>query len=145
MNPDNLFTKTATDGQKLLGFLVFQKALSELVEKPSSQSTSLETFLPVIFSKNLMACLMNQAAHEDRYLHRAARKALSHVEQAALSNQDAAPLIIENLITGHGVFSFDVRTGTRTVESIVQRLKPEAGEDMIGVLSAPVMKTCTTG
>ncbi|ROT37199.1 hypothetical protein SODALDRAFT_313206 [Sodiomyces alkalinus F11] len=141
---DNLFTKTATDGQKLRGFLVFQKTLTELVGQASDQCP-LESFLPVIFSKNLMACLMNQAAHEDRYLHRAARKTLSHVEQAALIDQDVATPILENLITGNGVFSFDVRTGTKTVENIVQRVKPEAGEDTVGVLSAPAMKTCTTG
>ncbi len=33
-----------------------------------------------IFSKNLMACLMNQSAKEDRYLHRAAVKALKAIE-----------------------------------------------------------------
>lgn len=104
-----------------------------------------EQLLSVIFSKNLLTCLMNQAANEDRYLHRAARKTLSIVEQAAVNNPDMASDILENLITGNGVYSFDVRTAAKTVENILQRLKPEAAEELTDVLSAPVMKTCTKG
>lgn len=103
-----------------------------------------ESLLPTIFSKNLMTCLMNQAAHEDRYLHRVACKALAFIEKITSDHPDLAEVIIENLIGNNGVYSFDVRTGQKTVENILQQSKPEMGEDLISVLSAPVMKACTT-
>lgn len=98
-----------------------------------------------MFSKNLMICLMNQAAHEDRYLHRVALKTLSIAEKAATKHTELTCLIVENLTGSNGVYSFDVRTGQKTVENILQQSKAEMGEDLLAVLRAPVMQTCTKG
>ncbi|PCD45605.1 hypothetical protein AU210_001037 [Fusarium oxysporum f. sp. radicis-cucumerinum] len=69
---DSLFSKRATEGQKFRGFMVFRKMLEGLFELPAH--------IEVLFSKNLTLCLMNQASKEDRYLHRAANKALKAIE-----------------------------------------------------------------
>ncbi|KAH6691529.1 DNA polymerase phi-domain-containing protein [Plectosphaerella plurivora] len=146
---ENFFSKSATEGQKLRGFLVLQEVLStpdlEDTSYPVSVSAACEWLFPIVFSKNLMACLINQAANEDRYLHRVACKTLSIIEKVAISHPELAGLVVENLTGNNGVYSFDVRTGQKTVENILQQSKSDVGEDLIGVLSAPVMKTCTKG
>jgi DNA polymerase phi len=128
---------------------VLQEVLStpdlEDTSYPVSVSAACEWLFPIVFSKNLMACLMNQAANEDRYLHRVACKTLSLVEKVAIGHPELAGLVVENLTGNNGVYSFDVRTGQKTVENILQQIRPDVGEDLIGVLSAPVMKTCTKG
>lgn len=146
---ENFFSKSATEGQKLRGFLVLQEVLGtpdlEDTSYPVSISAACEWLFPIVFSKNLMACLINQAANEDRYLHRVACKTLAAVEKVAASHPELTGLVVENLTGNHGVYSFDVRTGQKTVENILQQSRPDVGEDLVGVLSAPVMKTCTTG
>lgn len=149
LSTDNLFSKTATEGQKLRGFLVLHEVLSApALENPSyavSVVAHCDWLFPAVFSRNLMACLMNQAAHEDRYLHRMAEKTLSMIVSVAAEHPDLAGILIENLTANNGVYSFDVRTGSKTVESILRQSKPEMGEDLIGVLSAPVIESCTRG
>ncbi|KAM0281015.1 hypothetical protein ACHAQH_003744 [Verticillium albo-atrum] len=132
----------ASDGQKLRGFVVLQTLLMHPLD---GNESTLESFLPHIFSKNLMTCLTNQAASEGRYLHRAACATLRTVAKAAQRSPEFTSIIIENLITNNGVYNFDVRTGTKTVETILQRIKPDVADDVVGVLSAPVIKSCTTG
>ncbi|KAG7129196.1 rDNA transcriptional regulator pol5 like protein [Verticillium longisporum] len=139
---DNLFIKSASDGQKLRGFVVLQTLLMHPLE---GNESTLESFLPHMFSKNLMTCLMNQAASEGRYLHRAACATLRTVAQAAQRSPEFTSIMIENLTTNNGVYNFDVRTGAKTIETILQRIKPDVADDVVGVLSAPVIKSCTTG
>ncbi|EEY18920.1 conserved hypothetical protein [Verticillium alfalfae VaMs.102] len=139
---DNLFIKSASDGQKLRGFVVLQTLLMHPLE---GNESTLESFLPHMFSKNLMTCLMNQAASEGRYLHRAACATLRTVAQAAQRSPEFTSIIIENLTTNNGVYNFDVRTGAKTIETVLQRIKPDVADDVVGVLSAPVIKSCTTG
>ena len=146
---DNFFSKSATEGQKLRGFLVLQEVLSapdlESATYPISVMDACQWLFPIIFSKNLMVCLMNQAASEDRYLHRVACKTLALAEKAATQHADLTCLVVENLTENNGVYSFDVRTGQKTVENILAQSKPEMGEDLLAVLRAPVMQTCTKG
>ncbi|CRK39383.1 hypothetical protein BN1723_004588 [Verticillium longisporum] len=139
---DNLFIKSASDGQKLRGFVVLQTLLMHPLE---GNESTLESFLPHMFSKNLMTCLMNQAASEGRYLHRAACATLRTVAQAAQRSPEFTSIMVENLTTNNGVYNFDVRTGAKTIETILQRIKPDVADDVVGVLSAPVIKSCTTG
>ncbi|KAL0938660.1 DNA polymerase v [Colletotrichum truncatum] len=133
---DNFFAKAATEGQKFRGFLVFQTMLQAYINN--------DELLDVLFSRNLMTCLINQAAQEDRFLHRAALKTLKTIEEASASHPEATGIILDNLISNNGLYRFDVMTKSKTVDKILQHVQPENGEDIIQVVSGPVMKTTTT-
>ncbi|KJZ78344.1 hypothetical protein HIM_02382 [Hirsutella minnesotensis 3608] len=127
---DGLFSKNATDGQKFKGFMVFQKMLQGLVDQPDK--------LACLFSKNLMTCLMNQAAKEDRYLHRAAVKALKVIEGAVSSNHSALVPVLQQLLGTNGVYSFDQRTSTKTVDKLLQNINGETVEEVLVIIRKPI-------
>ncbi|KAK1962566.1 DNA polymerase phi [Colletotrichum sublineola] len=133
---DNFFAKTATEGQKFRGFLVFQKMLQSYAD--------IDDLLDILFSRNLMTCLINQAAQEDRFLHRAALKTCKVIEETSAAHPEATGVILDNLISNNGLYRFDVMTKSKTVDRILQHVQAETGEDVIQVLSGPVMKTSTT-
>ncbi|KAK2775137.1 DNA polymerase v [Colletotrichum kahawae] len=133
---DNFFAKAATEGQKFRGFLVFQKMLQAYINN--------DEFLDVLFSRNVMTCLINQASQVDRYLHRAALKTLKTIEEASASHPEATGIILDSLVSNNGLYRFDVMTKTKTVDKILQHVQAETGEDIIQVLSGPVMKTATS-
>ena len=129
---DGLFSKNATDGQKFKGFMVFQKMLVGLVD----QHSKLET----LFSKNFTLCLMNQAAKEDRYLHRAATKALKSVESTVASNPTALPAVLRSLLGGNGSYVFDQRTNSKTIDRLLQNITPENEKTCLKVIRQPISK-----
>ncbi|GKT63194.1 DNA polymerase Phi [Colletotrichum tofieldiae] len=133
---DNFFAKTATEGQKFRGFLVFQKLLQSYAD--------IDDLLDVLFSRNVMTCLINQAAQEDRFLHRAALKTCKVIEETSAAHPEATGIILDNLINNNGLYRFDVMTKSKTVDKILQHVKADTGEDIIQVLSGPVMKASTT-
>ncbi|KAK2057488.1 DNA polymerase phi [Colletotrichum caudatum] len=133
---DNFFAKNATEGQKFRGFLVFQKMLQSYAD--------IDDLLDTLFSRNLMTCLINQAAQEDRFLHRAALKTCKVIEETSAAHPEATGIILDNLINNNGLYRFDVMTKSKTVDKILQHVKADTGEDIIQVLSGPVMKTSTT-
>ncbi|KAJ9157560.1 DNA polymerase V [Pleurostoma richardsiae] len=110
------FFKNATDLQKFSGFLIFQKFLDGGSSQPFISDN--------LFSKNFMVCLMNQAAKEDRYLHRAAHKALKSIEIAVEKNDDLLLPVLQELLGDNGAFNFDQRTHAKTIEKILQFTKP---------------------
>lgn len=117
--------------------MIFQKMLLAYVSN--------DELLDVIFSRNLMTCLINQASQEDRFLHRAALKTLKAIEEASAANPEATGIILDNLISNNGLYRFDVMTKSKTVDKILQHVQSETGEDIIQVIRGPVMKTCTKG
>ncbi|KAF4983766.1 hypothetical protein FZEAL_889 [Fusarium zealandicum] len=127
---DSLFSKSATEGQKFKGFMVFQKMLEGLVELP--------THLEALFSKNLTICLMNQAAKEDRYLHRAATKALKAIESLVSTRPSILIPILKSLLGQHGAYNFDQRTNTKTVDKILQNVSGETGEEILRIIRKPI-------
>ncbi|KAK3990363.1 DNA polymerase V [Cladorrhinum sp. PSN332] len=114
---EGFFSKNASDSQKFSGFMIFQKMLEG--------AASCRFIVKTLFSKNLMVCLMNQAAKEDRYLHRAAIKALKAIEVAVQNNPDFLPVILKELFGKHGAYNFDQRTNTKTVDKLLQNTNPE--------------------
>ena len=106
------FSKNSSDSQKFSGFMIFQKMLEGLAACPF--------ILESLFSKNLMGCLMNQAAKEDRFLHRAALKALKAIEVTTEKNPGFLPVILKQLLGNHGVYNFDQRSNAKTVDKILQ-------------------------
>ena len=87
-----------------------------------------------------MKCLLNQAAKEDRYLHRAAVKTLKAIEQVVQSNSSVLVPILLQLFGPWGAYNFDQRTNSKTVEKIVQYADAEHANTIIEILKAPVAK-----
>ncbi|OTA00952.1 DNA polymerase V (phi) [Trichoderma parareesei] len=127
---DGLFSKQATDGQKFKGFIVFQKFLEGCIEH--------HTLLQILFSKNLMTSLMNQAAKEDRYLHRAAIKALKAIEGAVSAHPTALVPVLESLLSRNGVYNFDQRTSTKTIDKLLQNFNSENDKATLKIIMAPI-------
>ncbi|KAK2683102.1 DNA polymerase V/Myb-binding protein 1A [Fusarium oxysporum f. sp. vasinfectum] len=110
---DSLFSKRATEGQKFRGFMV-------------------------LFSKNLTLCLMNQASKEDRYLHRAANKALKAIEATTSAHPATLVPILKGLLGENGAYNFDQRTNTKTVDQILQNVSGETGEEILKIIRTPL-------
>ncbi|KAL7787517.1 DNA polymerase phi domain-containing protein [Trichoderma ceciliae] len=127
---DGLFSKQATDGQKFKGFTVFQKFLEGCVVH--------HPLLQILFSKNLMTSLMNQASKEDRYLHRAAVKTLRAIEVAVSSHTTALVPVLESLLSKNGVYNFDQRTNTKTMDKLLQNFNLENDKGSLKIIQAPI-------
>ncbi|KAM0399741.1 hypothetical protein ACHAQC_003022 [Fusarium culmorum] len=127
---DSLFAKSATEGQKFKGFMVFQKMLEGLVSLPSH--------LEGLFSKNLTLCLMNQSAKEDRYLHRAAIKALKAIEATISAHPSTLVPILDSLLGQNGAYNFDQRTNTKTIDHLIQNVSEETGKKVIKIIQKPI-------
>ncbi|EGO53175.1 hypothetical protein NEUTE1DRAFT_150557 [Neurospora tetrasperma FGSC 2508] len=123
---EGFFSKTSSDSQKFSGFMIFQRML----EGAASQTFIVES----VFSQNLMTCLMNQAAKEDRYLHRAAIKALKGIEAIVDRDPSLLPTILRQLLSHNGVYNFDQRTNTKTVDKILQHTTPESIKTVLKTL-----------
>ena len=123
---EGFFSKTASEAQKFSGFMIFQLFLEG----------HHDSFFIVknIFSKNLMACLMNQSAKEDRYLHRAAVKALKAVETEVERWPQLLEPVLKNLLGNHGAYNFDQRTSSKTVEKILQTTTAENAKSVLSIL-----------
>jgi len=81
-----------------------------------------------------MTCLMNQAAKEDRYLHRAALKALKAIEAAVEKNPSLLPTILKQLLSSNGAYNFDQRTNTKTVDKLLQQTTPATVKAVLKIL-----------
>ena len=87
-----------------------------------------------LFSQNLVGCLMNQAAREDRYLHRAALKALKSIEITVEKHPSLLPTVLKQLLSEHGIYNFDQRTNTKTVDRLLQQTTPATVKAVIKLL-----------
>lgn len=110
--------------------MVFQKMLEGLVDQKSKVAK--------LFSKNLLSCLMNQAAKEDRYLHRAAIKALKAIENTVAAHPKSLVTILRNLLTGNGVYTFDQRTSSKTIDRLLQISSAISEKKILEVLQLPI-------
>ncbi|KAL2176079.1 DNA polymerase phi-domain-containing protein [Thermothelomyces heterothallicus CBS 202.75] len=123
---ESFFSKSASDSQKFSGFMIFQKMLE------GGADTS---FIPSnIFSKNFMVSLMNQAAKEDRYLHRAAIKALKGMEAVVEKAPHLLPAVLKELLGKQGAYNFDQRTNTKTVDKLLQHTTPTTVKSVLKII-----------
>ncbi|POS81075.1 hypothetical protein DHEL01_v200542 [Diaporthe helianthi] len=127
------FSKTASEPQKFTGFMIFQKFLEAGIGHPHITHN--------VFSQNLLTCLMNQAAKQDRYLHRAATKALKAIEQAAETDRDLVPVIIKFLLGKQGAYNFDQRSNCKTVDKLLHLTRPQHAQEVIKNLRQLVLKS----
>ncbi|KAK3393469.1 DNA polymerase phi-domain-containing protein [Podospora didyma] len=123
---EGFFSKSSSDSQKFSGFMIFQKMLEGAADCTFIVAT--------IFSKNFMACMMNQASVEDRYLHRAALKALKAIEAATERESSYLTTILKQLLGNHGAYNFDQRTSTKTVDKLLQQTTPATLKSVLKTL-----------
>ncbi|KAI0470356.1 DNA polymerase phi-domain-containing protein [Xylaria cf. heliscus] len=129
---DGLFSKNASDGQKFRGFMIFQKYLHGFASVDKSLAKEL-------FTRNLMKCLINQAAKEDRYLHRAALKTLQSIEKAVEANPELLIPVLKELIGKFGLYDFDQRTASKTLENLLQWVTPDNSKKVLKLLREPAL------
>lgn len=78
--------------------------------------------LPVLFSKNLMRCLVNHLALPDRYLHRVALKVLKAIHARVDIEPEATVAALGGLLGPNGHVNFDHVTKTKTVEKLLSQV-----------------------
>ncbi|KAI1383582.1 DNA polymerase phi-domain-containing protein [Hypoxylon trugodes] len=129
---DGLFSKNASDAQKFRGFVIFQKFLQGFAaENPK--------LVKELFTRNLMKCLMNQAAKEDRYLHRAALKSLQSMEKAVQTSPELLFLVLKEFLGKQGAYDFDQRTNTKTIENLLQWATSDNAKSVLKLLRDPIV------
>ncbi|RYO88679.1 hypothetical protein DL762_003605 [Monosporascus cannonballus] len=129
---DGLFSKNASEGQKFRGFMIFRKFLDGL-------RLGYQSLVRELFTRNLMTCLMNQAAKEDRYLHLAAVKTLKSIEQCVEQSPELLLPVLQELLGKFGTYNFDQRTNSKTVEKLLRCVTPENAETILKLLQEPVV------
>jgi DNA polymerase phi len=127
---DNLFAATASRERKYWGFLVLQKVLQN--------PPAFGKLFGSIFSHNLVRCIINHVQQEDRFLNRAADRALQSLVDAVEANPGLLPTTLPRLISGHGAYNFDKITKTKTIEKLLGAVDDENVDSVIQILTQPV-------
>ncbi|KAI9367618.1 DNA polymerase phi-domain-containing protein [Aspergillus egyptiacus] len=118
---NGLFAAASSEERKYWGFLLFNKVLNEHKLELAS----------LVFTKNLVRCLMNQLAVEDRYLHRMAVKAAKSIQARVLKEPEFAAASVKGLMGSAGSVNFDQVTKTKTVEKIISEANLDAVNQML--------------
>ncbi|KAE8412399.1 DNA polymerase phi-domain-containing protein [Aspergillus pseudocaelatus] len=118
---NGLFAASSSDERKYWGFLLFVKVLNESPLPLAS----------LVFTKNLVRCLTNQLAVEDRYLHRMATKAAKTIQTRVSKEPEFAAASINGLMGSAGSVNFDQVTKTKTVEKIVVEANLDALKQIV--------------
>ncbi|BCS23970.1 DNA-directed DNA polymerase POL5 [Aspergillus puulaauensis] len=113
---NGLFASASSEERKYWGFLLFIKVINEHSLELASH----------VFTKNLVRCLTNQLAVEDRYLHRMAVKAAKAIQSRVSKEPEFAAASIDGLMGSAGAVNFDQITKTKTVEKIVAEANLDA-------------------
>ncbi|KAI2640782.1 DNA polymerase phi-domain-containing protein [Hypomontagnella submonticulosa] len=129
---DGLFSKNASDAQKFRGFVIFQKFIQGL-------ATENPKLIKELFTRNFMKCLMNQAAKEDRYLHRAALKSLQATEKAVQTSPELLMPVLKEFLGKYGAYDFDQRTNTKTIENLLQWATSDTAKSVLKLLRDPII------
>ncbi|KAJ5506218.1 DNA polymerase V [Penicillium expansum] len=131
---NGLFAAASSDERKYWGFLLFNRILNDGGPQQASQ----------IFTKNLMRCLTNQLAVEDRYLHRMAVKVAKAIQARVSKEPEFAAAAIRGLMGTSGTLNFDQATKTKTVEKIVAEANYEALEEIVPFFEQLIQNPGTT-
>ncbi|KAL4960390.1 DNA-directed DNA polymerase POL5 [Aspergillus stella-maris] len=131
---NGLFASASSEERKYWGFLLFIKVMNEHSPEVASQT----------FTKNLVRCLTNQLAVEDRYLHRMAVKASKAIQARVSREPEFAAPAVKGLMGSAGVVNFDQMTKTKTVEKIVSEANIDALETILPLFESLVVSPGTT-
>lgn len=128
-----MFASASSEERKYWGFLLFVKVLNE---SPLQQAS-------LVFTRNLVRCLMNQLAVEDRYLHRMATKSVKTIQTRVSKEPAFAAAAIKGLMGSAGSVNFDQVTKTKTVEKIAVEANPDALKEIVPLLEKLVSHSGT--
>ncbi|KAL4867304.1 hypothetical protein BDV12DRAFT_122861 [Aspergillus spectabilis] len=131
---NGLFASASSEERKYWGFLLFIKVLNEHDIELAS----------LVFTKNLVRCLMNQLAVEDRYLHRMAVKAAKAIQARVSKEPEFAAAAVTGLMGPAGSVIFDQVTKTKTVEKIVSEANLDALAAIVPLFEKLVASPGTT-
>ncbi|OJJ77594.1 hypothetical protein ASPBRDRAFT_113074 [Aspergillus brasiliensis CBS 101740] len=131
---NGLFAASSSEERKYWGFLLFNKVINESPLKLAS----------LVFTKNLVRCLMNQLAVEDRYLHRMAVKAAKSVQARVSKEPEFAAASVRGLMGSTGSVNFDQATKTKTVEKIVSEANLDALKQIVPLFESLIASPGTT-
>ena len=97
--------------RKYWGFILFQQLFKDAPEQ----------FLPTLFGRNFVRCLVNQLASSERYLHRIAEKSIKLIIGRVELQPSAAKPVLQTLLAVPKAFgsSFDHLTKTKTLDRLV--------------------------
>ncbi|KAF7182957.1 hypothetical protein CNMCM7691_002701 [Aspergillus felis] len=118
---NGLFASSSSDERKYWGFLVFIKVINECPLQLASH----------VFTKNLVRCLTNQLAVEDRYLHRMAVKASKSIQARVAKDPEFAAASVIGLMGSAGSVNFDQATKTKTIEKTVVEANVDALKQIV--------------
>jgi len=128
---DTLFTPAASQERKYSGFQLFQRVLHDAPAE----------FVPVLFTQNLVRCLMNQLSSQERYLHRAAEKTTMCIIGRVKSRPDSRVPILRALLTmPYGDINFDRITKSKTIESLLSQSGHSDFKELIGFYEELLLK-----
>ncbi|PYH78239.1 hypothetical protein BO82DRAFT_291688 [Aspergillus uvarum CBS 121591] len=131
---NGLFAAASSEERKYWGFSLFIKVITDSPRAVAGQA----------FTKNLVRCLMNQLAVEDRYLHRMAVKAAKSLQTRVAKEPAFAAAAVRGLMgpaTG-GSVTFDQATKTKTVEKIVVEADVEALTEIVPLFESLIAAPC---
>ncbi|KAL5357499.1 DNA polymerase phi-domain-containing protein [Aspergillus floccosus] len=131
---NGLFAAASSEERKYWGFLLFVKVLNERPLKMASQ----------VFTKNLVRCLTNQLAVEDRYLHKMAVKATKTMQTRVSKEPEFAAACISGLMGSAGAVNFDQATKTKTIEKIVVEANLDALKQIVPLFEKLVASPATS-
>ncbi|RAK82890.1 DNA polymerase V [Aspergillus costaricaensis CBS 115574] len=131
---NGLFASSSSEERKYWGFLLFNKVINE---SPLSLAS-------LVFTKNLVRCLMNQLAVEDRYLHRMAVKVAKAVQTRVSKEPEFAAASVRGLMGSTGTVNFDQATKTKTVEKIVAEANLAALKQIVPLFESLIASPGTT-
>lgn len=131
---ENLFSPSSSEERKYWGFLLFQRALRDTPAQ----------YFPIIFSKNLMRCLINQLASPNRYLHRIAEKSVKAIILKVELVPSLAVTALECLLSSpNGQANFDHATKTKTVEKLISSLDGKYVKDLVVAFRKMILRPGT--
>jgi DNA polymerase phi len=97
-----------------------------------------------VFTKNLVRCLTNQLAVEDRYLHKMAVKAAKTMQTRVSKEPEFAAACISGLMGSAGAVNFDQATKTKTIEKIVVEANLDALKQIVPLFETLVASPATS-
>ncbi|TKA79190.1 hypothetical protein B0A49_02161 [Cryomyces minteri] len=127
---NNLFSASASNERKSWGFQVFSRVIA----------AGPPEILPLIFSPNLMRCLINQRKDPKGYLHPAAKAPLNQMITRVKGNPELATVFVKALLTDHGSINFDQVTRSKTVETALSMASPTALTEIITFLGRLIFR-----
>lgn len=121
---EGLFAASASTERKSLGLQVVSMGIS----------TAPVQLLQAVFSPNVMRCIINQRAGQDRYLHEAAKGPLTQMVNRSKTDQESIPVILKCLLSENGAVDFDRMTKSKTADDLFARAKGDSANEALAIL-----------